>query len=114
MLSVEATPLENLPGISEITDNQSVVTRKECRTTENISPSDHSAVCEHIDHDLCSGTSPMKSSTGFSNQCKKCDKSRTPKHQQHSPSMRTSPAIGSQNSSLLEDESPGFSSPKQK
>jgi hypothetical protein len=114
MLSVEATPLENLPGISENVDNQSVLTEKESKKTQSVTADSHTAVCEHTDHSLCSETNPLKSSTRFSNQCKKCDKSRTPQHQQHSPSMRTSPAIGSQISSLIEDGSPGFSSPKQK
>jgi hypothetical protein len=116
MLSVEATPLENLPGISGIVDNQSVLTEKDSRKTQNISANGRAAVCEHIDHDdLCSGTSPLKPSTGFSNQCKKCcDESRTSKHQQHLPSIRTSPAVGSKSNSLIEDGSACFSSPKQK
>jgi hypothetical protein len=111
MLSVEATPLENLPGISGIVDNQSVLTEKEGRKTQNMSASGHTAVCEHSDHDCCSGTSPLKP-----NQCKKCcDNSRTLKHQQHSPSTKTNPALdSSKNSSLIEDGSACFSSPKQK
>jgi hypothetical protein len=113
MLSVEATPLENLPGISGIVDNQSVLTEKECRKTQSTSANGHTAVCEHIDHDFCSGTSPLKPSTGFSNQSKKCDNSRTLKNQQHSPSTKTSPAVGSKNNSLIEDGPACFSSPKQ-
>jgi hypothetical protein len=114
VLSVEATPLEDLPGISGIVDNQSVLKEKESRGTQNICPNGHTAECEHIDHDFCSGTSPLKSSTGFSNQCKKCDNNRTLKHQQHSPSVKTSLAVGSKNSTLIEDGSACFSSPKQK
>jgi hypothetical protein len=116
MLSVEATPLENLPGISGIVNNQNVHTAKESRKTQNISVNGHTAECEHIDHDeFCSGTSPLKPSTSSFNQCRKCcDKSRTSKHQQHSPSIKTSPAVSSQNNSLIEAGSPCFSSPKRK
>lgn len=97
-------------------DTQSVLTEKENRKTQNISLNSHTAVCEHIDHgDSCSRTSPLKPSTGFSNQCKKCcDESRTSKHQHHLPSIRTSPAVGSKNNSLIEDGSACSSSPKQK
>ncbi|XP_023715408.1 uncharacterized protein LOC111868708 isoform X3 [Cryptotermes secundus] len=115
VLSVEATPLENLPGISALVDNQSVLTEKESRKTQTISLNGHTAVCEHIDHDFCLGTSPLKPTTGFSKQYKKCcDNRRTLKHQHHSPSTKTSPAVGGKNNSQIEDGSACFSTPKQK
>jgi hypothetical protein len=114
MLSVEATPLENLPGISGIMDNQSVLTEKESRKTQNISANGHATVCEYMDHDFCPGTSPLKPTSGFSNQCKKFDKRRTLKHQQHTPSLKTNSAVGSKPSSLTEDGPACISSPKEK
>lgn len=117
---LEATPLENLPGISGITDNQSTQTTQENRNAQNVSESGQTAECEHIScDDSCSRTpheaSPSKPSTSSANQCKKCcEKCRTSKYQQLSPCTRTSPAVSSHNSSPVEDGSSCFSSPKQR
>jgi len=114
VLSVEATPLENLPGTSGNVDNQNVQSGGEC---ENIQ-SGHTAECEHVDpvglvisHDA----SPLKPSIYPSNQCQKCcDKGRTSNYQQHSSCVRTSPAVDSPNNSAVEDGPSCFSSPKRK
>lgn len=120
MSQVEATPLENLPGISGIMDNRGIQTAQESGNTRTVSSSGQAADCEHIDRDdSCSRTSheasPSKPSTSSSSQCKKCcDKGRTSKYQQQSPCMRTSFAVESQNSSPVEDGPSCFSSPKRK
>lgn len=120
MAQVEVTPLENLPGISGIVNNQSVETAQESGNSQTISSSGQTTDCRHIDRDdSCSGTSheaiPSKPSTCSSSQCKKCcDKGRTSECQQHSPFARTTSAVESQNSSPVEDGPSCFSSPKRK
>lgn len=114
MLSVEATPLENLPGTSGSVDNQSMQSGQESVNTQ----SGHTAECEHVDSDgseISREASLLKPSTRLSNQCQKCcDKDRTSKCQQHSPCVRTSPAVDSPNNSAIEDDTSCFSSPKRK
>jgi hypothetical protein len=120
MSQVEATPLQNLPGISGIMDNRGIETAQESRNTQIVLASGQAADCEHSDHDdCCSGTSheanPAKPATGSSSQCKRCcGKGRTSKCQQQSPCVRTSSAGERQNSSPVEDGPSSFSSPKRK
>jgi len=118
MLSVEATPLENLPGTSGNVDNQNIQSEGESVNIQNVSQSGHTVECEHVDP-VGSVISPeaslLKSSIYPSNQCQKCcDKDRTSKYQQHSSCVGTSPAVDSPNSSAVEDGPSCFSSPKRK
>jgi hypothetical protein len=118
MLSVEATPLENLPGTSGNVGNESVQSGQESVNAQNVSQSGRTAECERVDRDgseISHETSLLKPSTCHSNQSQKCcDKSRTSKYQQHSSCVRTSPAVDSPNSSAIEDGASCFSSPKRK
>ena len=118
MLSVEATPLENLPGTSGNVDNQNIQSGGECVNIQSVSQSSHTAECEHVDpvgSVISHEASPLKPSIYPSNQCQKCcDKGRTSKCQQHSSCVRTSPAVDSPNSSAVEDGPSCFSSPKRK
>lgn len=118
MLSVEATPLKNLPGTSGNVDDQSTQSRRESITTHSVSQSGHAAECEHVDPDgseISNEASLLKPSTSSSNQYPKCcDKGRTSKYQQHSSCVRNTQAVDSPNSSAVEDGSLCLSSPKQK
>ena len=117
VLSVEATPLENLPGTSGNMGNKSMHIGEESVNIQNVSQSGHTAGCEHIDHVgsvISHEASLLKPSIYPNNQCQKCcDKGRTSKYQQHS-CVRTSPAVDSPNSSAIEDGPSCFSSPKRK
>jgi len=118
ILSVEATPLENLPGTSGNVDNQIIQSGGESVNIQNVSHGGQTAECEHVDpvdSVISHEASVLKPSIYPSNQCQKCcDKGRTSKCQQHSSFVRTSPAVDSPNSSAVEDGPSCFSSPKRK
>jgi len=118
MLSVEATPLENLPGTSGNVDNQNIRSGRESVNIQNVSQSGHTAECEDDDpvgSVISHEASVLKPSIYPSNQFQKCcDKGRTSKCQPHSSFVRTSPAVESPNNSAVEDGPSCFSSPKRK
>jgi len=49
MLSVEATPLDNLPGTSGNVDNHNMQSGGETVNIQNVSQSGHTAEYEHVD-----------------------------------------------------------------